>query len=380
MPEEVFSEYEQTKKSNNNKLADGFDEFNDSVDRGKEVKCSACGGNMAFDPETQTLKCEYCGATVDFEKDKSVKEIAIEKAFDQAEKWDNTIVLRCENCGAKVVMGSDEVAKECPYCGTSQIKRVDEIAGIRPNAVYPFTITADSAEQFAKKWAKRRFYAPIKFKKNIEAKNLHGVFEPGFTFDSRTFSTYRGRIGKTKTKTVGTGKNQRVVTYTEWYNISGTYSKFFDDVTITASEANAQNTFDKIMPFDTNVISVYEKKFLAGYQANHYTKDVRVCWGEAKSSMDARLRTLILDQYDHDVVDYLNVSTTHSDVTYKYVLYPIYRINYRYKEKNYDVAVNGTTGKVAGKTPISVWKVIGTVVLGIGIAVGLILLYLNGNS
>ena len=287
-------------------------------------------------------------------------------------------MVRCENCGSKIVIGANEVAKACPYCGTSQIRLTDEIAGIRPNAVYPFTVTGDSAEAFAKKWAKKRFYAPLKFKKSIEAKNLHGVFEPGFTFDSDTFSTYRGRIGKHKTKTVGSGKNQRTVTYTEWRTISGTYSVAFDDVTITASSDNEQKTFDKLMPFNNDEISVYEKRFLAGYQAKHYNKDVRACWNDAKDRMDQRIRNLILKKYDYDVVDYLNVSTTHSDVTYKYVLYPVYLLNYHYKNKSYNVAVNGSTGKVAGKTPVSALKVAVTVLIGIAAAVGLYLLYRFG--
>ena len=59
----------------------GFESFKEPEEQGKIVKCPSCGGNMTFDPATQTLYCEYCGGRVDFEKDKEVQEIAIEKAF-----------------------------------------------------------------------------------------------------------------------------------------------------------------------------------------------------------------------------------------------------------------------------------------------------------
>ena len=376
MTDEVFEDY--ASDANNDELNEGRAAFDDSVDRGKEVTCPNCGGNMVFDPKTQSLKCEHCGTIENFERSDDVSEIVIEKAFDNAEKWDKTIVVRCENCGAKVVMSADEVATECPYCGTSQIKRVEEIAGIKPNAVHPFTISGERAEQCAKKWAKSKIFAPYKFKKTIEAKNVHGVFEPAFTFDSFTHSRYSGTVGYTRTRTVGSGKNRRTETYTEWRRVSGTIDNFFDDVTVSASRNVDQKRFAKILPFPSEGIRVYEKKFLAGYKANHYDKDIRTCWSEAKTMMDARIRRLIVERYNADKIGTLDVYTDHSKVTYKYVLYPIYRFNYNYKSKDYGVAVNGQTGAVVGKTPISPVRVLIAVVLGVAALIGLYFLF-NGS-
>ncbi len=341
-----------------NDLDEGKSDFDDSVDRGKEVKCPNCGGNMAFDPQTQSLKCGHCETSIDIDKNKQINEISIVDAFNQAEKWEKATVVRCENCGAKVVIDNDEVSTVCPYCGTSQIKKTDEIVGLLPNAVFPFAKTSGEAELCAKKWAKSRFFAPRNFKKSIEAKNIHGVFEPGFTFDSISLSAYEGRIGDIKTRTVGSGKNRHVQTYTQWRRIKGTYGMSFDDVTVVASSKIDQEKFDSIMPFDNATMCKYEKRFLAGYHANHYDKDIKNCWGTAKKKMDNSIRSGILSQYHHDVVDYLNVSTTFTNVTYKYVLYPIYRLNYKFKGKEYPISVNGTTGKVIGKTPLSFWKIL----------------------
>ncbi|MBO4572864.1 MAG: hypothetical protein J5762_03780 [Clostridia bacterium] len=376
MPDEIFEGYgapNQTAANN-----EGRDAFDDTVERGKEVKCPNCGGNMVFDTETQSLKCEHCGTVDKFARSDDVKEIDIEKAFDSAEKWEKTVVVRCENCGAKIVIGSDEVAKECPYCGTSQIKRTEEISGIKPNAVYPFILNGDVAEQYAKKWAKRRIFAPHKFKKSIEAKNFHGVFEPGFTFDSDTCSRYSGSLGETRTRVVGSGKDRHTETYIHWKHVSGTFVHFFDDVTISAT--NASGDFSRLLPFKRDSIKVYEKKFLAGFQANHYSRDIHRCWGDAKSIMDDKIKKMILDEYNCDTVGSdFRVTTSHRSVTYKYVLYPVYRLNYNYGNKSYPVAVNGQTGTVSGKTPISPVRVVIAVVLGICAAVALYLLYSNGN-
>jgi len=72
-----------------------------------------------------------------------------------------------------------------------------------------------------------------------------------------------------------------------------------------------------------------------------------------------------------DRVDYMNITTRHSDVTYKYVMLPVYVISYSYKKKNYVIYANGSTGKLIGKTPVSPVKATIAAVLGTGI-VGLI--------
>ena len=132
------------------------------------VKCSNCGSNMVFDPITQALKCNHCGTIDDFGKNKNVKELDILGSLKEAENWDKeSSVYRCDNCGAVVVLNVHEVAKSCPYCGTSHIVKSEELAGLKPNAVYPFTVTQEDGAIKAKAWAKRKFFAPRKFKKNL---------------------------------------------------------------------------------------------------------------------------------------------------------------------------------------------------------------------
>ncbi len=350
-------------------MADSFNkELNDEnveIKTTSYVKCSSCGSNMVFDPITQALKCKHCGSIDDFSKDKNVKELDILDSLKQRESWDKeSSVYRCDNCGAVVVLSVGEVAKSCPYCGTSHIVKSEELAGLKPNAVFPFVITEKDGAQKAKEWAKRKFFAPRKFKKNLLAENMRGVYEPCFTFDSVTYSTYVGRIGVRHTRIVGSGKNRRTETYIVWRHISGSYYYNFDDVMVNATSQYNQRELDKLMPFNYQTINVYEQKFLTGYMARRHEKSVNDSWEEAKDIMDGRLKRNILSQYRYDVVDYLKVSTSHEKVTYKYVLLPIYNLVFNYNKKPYNVYVNGNTGKITGKTPVSPLKVL-SLVLGI---------------
>lgn len=343
------------------------------------IKCEGCGSNMVFDPETQSLKCEHCGRVDSFKKDDEVDELDIENAFEQSKKWNDDVnVYRCSNCGAVFTIRADEVSVKCPYCSTTHIVKSDDLAGIVPNAIYPFRLTHSAAAGCARKWAKRRVFAPRKFKKTLEENNLNGFYLPAFTFDSNTHSYYDGRIGKRKTRTVRTSKGTRTETYIEWRHVSGTFDKFFDDITVSSGRT-AQSDLNRILPCEAQSITVYKKEFLSGYSAEHYSRDVKTCWNDAKTVIDKQLRTDILNSYGYDVIDYLNVNTRHDDVTYKYLMIPVYRLNYVYKKKSYNVTVNGSTGKVAGKTPVSPIRVIVAVLLGLALLFGLAFLFTKAD-
>ena len=329
------------------------------------VKCDNCGGNMVFDPETQKLKCPHCDSVKDFEKSTAVKEIDILSAFT-GEKWDNdSSVYRCENCGAVVVLPPNQTATICPYCETSHVVKSTELAGLKPNALYPFTVTIEKAVEKAKKWAKSKLFAPRKFKNNLSEEAVRGVYQPAFTFDSQTYSTYNARIGKRHTRVVGSGKNRRTQTYIVWRHVSGELNEFFNDVMVNADKSFSQKALNKLAPFNDSTIKEYSSEYLTGYVARRSDKEIEGCWDEAKGIMDVAIRSHILSRYNYDVVDYCNVSTTHSNVTYKYVLLPIYILNFKFRKKLYSINVNGNSGKVYGKTPISALRVLLAVLLGI---------------
>ena len=345
----------------------------------ENVKCSGCGANMVFDAELQSLYCPHCGSKRSLGESKTAKELDILEGLSEDSVWkaNETVVFRCDNCGAKVVLNKTETAKICPFCGTAHVQKTEELAGLKPNAVLPFLFGQEKAVEYSKAWAKKRFFAPKKFKKNLNADNINGVYTPCFTFDSHTYSTYYGRIGKHHTKVVGSGKNQRTVTYTEWENIRGSYADAFDDVTIAAGDKCGQKELDKLAPYDTNSSKEYKEQYLLGFMAYHYDHELADCWKTAKAKIDAVIRKSILSRYDYDVVDYLNVSTTHEQVTYKYVMIPVYVGNFTFKQKLYNFFVNGTTGKTYGKYPKSGLKIGGLIALAVAVIGVIAFLILN---
>ena len=54
----------------------------------------------------------------------------------------------------------------------------------------------------------------------------------------------------------------------------------------------------------------------------------------------------------------LRIFPTFSGRTFKHVLVPIWLLTYNYGARAFRVIVNGYTGRIAGKYPISPWKVL----------------------
>jgi hypothetical protein len=62
------------------------------------------------------------------------------------------------------------------------------------------------------------------------------------------------------------------------------------------------------------------------------------------------------------------------EVRWRHVLLPVWSLAYRYKKKNYPVLVNGQTGRVVGKAPYSVAKILLFILVLVAIGVGVFLL------
>lgn len=364
---------------------DNTNEYSIDFDKEKintmQFKCPSCGNNLEFDPTTQKLKCPYCGT----EKEIGDVDLVVENSFTpgsfEVEENEDVEIYRCSNCGAVSEKVKDGIAFACPYCKKTNVVLEEDIKGIKPTGIIPFTIDKKTIVEKAKSWIKSRFFAPRKIKKQDFNSVISGYYSPTWTFDSGTYSIYKGRIGNYYTVTVGTGKNRHTETRIRWRNVSGNHSKDFDDMLVYAGKQMNDKEFNKLSVFDTNHAKIYEKKYLAGYYAMHYSKNVDEAFSVAKDKMTKEIEKEIISKHHADVVDYMHINTSYFRTTYKYILLPFYFGNFDYNQKSYHFIANGVSGKIYGKYPKSPIKITLTVLLGLGIVALLIYLFMmyNGN-
>lgn len=341
-------------------------------------KCPACGANLEYSPSECKLVCAYCGYKEDVDLSRHAEEIDLAQLLrSTGEKWDGEMrAYRCENCGAKQLIPRRELAPRCAFCGTSNVVETQDMCGLRPNAVIPFAFDKKAAAKLTSKWMRKRLYAPRRFKRDSSyPEELAGNYYPAFTFDSRTSTAYSGVLGKYYYTTHRDSKgNLHTTRHTRYFAISGTFDHAFDDVFVRATNEKDGKSLAGIEPFDTSHPQSYKSDYLFGFSASQYERDGASCWGEARRRMEDYVRKAILSRYDHDVVQVFNTNMRCFNMTYKYLLLPVYVGHCEYKKKNYNFYVNGQTGKVKGKTPKSPVKILLTVLAGLAVAAGAILL------
>lgn len=366
-----------------------MDDFNDMniVDTKEETdkKCPQCGGVMDFNPSTGNLKCPYCEyeKVIEIQADAPAK--ASEMDFYAAEHTANcnwgveTKTVLCKACGAESIYDALQTAAVCPFCGSNQVMEANDQNTMSPGGVVPFSISDKQASILFRRWIKHRWFCPRLAKNSAKPDRFNGIYLPYWTFDTYTVSSYRGEYGIDHTR-----KNSKGETYTEtvWHHTSGVHQEFFNDELVLASTNHDIVILRKLEPFDTENNKTYKPEYIAGFVAERYSLGLKDAWQRAmrsiKSKLTSNISSKVRRETHADHVRGLTFSTDYNDITFKYLLLPIWISNYKYKNKVYQFMVNGQTGKVAGKTPISIPKVI-LATLGI-LAIFAVVYYLRVRS
>lgn len=351
-----------------NKSQSGFDEApaTDST----SFKCPACGGVMVFDPQGQSLQCEYCKNVIDFDDS---KQDPTAYGFDndnelEPQVWgEKSHSVKCKSCGASTVFDAYIVADKCPFCGNSNIQEEVITTGIMPESLIPFKITEETAIAQYKKWLKGKWLAPTKLKKGVNNQyvQLTGMYVPCWSFNADTSSFYTAMAGKYYYVTVyrtetRDGKSVQVPHQerrTRWYPVSGQYTKDFRDYIVDASVHIDDDMIAGIQPYNFKELTPYKPEFLSGFKAERYSVDLKTGWETAKERLAHEIEDGIRAQIIADEVKNIRFKTSYFNKKYKHILLPLWFSSFKYKGKTYGYMINGQTGRVHGKSPLSPWKV-----------------------
>ena len=347
-------------------------------------KCPQCGGTMDFDPALGKLHCPYCDYSEDIPVtvvDKNTGDVsdkAKELDFASAEKTENCDwgmaqkTVTCKMCGATSVYDALEVANECPYCGSNQVMEANDVNTLAPGGVVPFRISVEEAGKRFKEWIKKKWFCPKEAKESAKADAFQGIYLPYWTFDADTKTNYTAEYGIDRT----VEKNGEKETVTDWYNTRGVLEHFIDDELVCGTNRHENGLLSAIEPFNTQDNKAYKPEYLAGFAAERYSIGLKDAWEKAKTSikniLEGLIRTQVTQKHRADHVRNIKMNTSYSNITYKYLMLPIWISSFQFKGKVYQFMVNGQSGKVGGRIPISPFKVILTILIIVAI---LVLLY-----
>ena len=329
--------------------------------------CPACGARIEFAPGAGALRCPYCG----YERQVVAPQGEVrEHSFEDLERLPRkpaasigAHVFVCQRCGAQTE--SNALADRCQFCAGPVVADAGAGGLIPPEGVLPFQVDHNGVRTALRQWVSSRWFAPSNLKKVQEVETLKGTYIPHWTFDAHTVTTYHGERGEdywvTEQYTVQVNgrweTRTRQVRKTRWYPASGTVQRAFDDVLVPASTHLTPDQLNKLTPWPLQQSVRYQPDYLAGHHAQRYDTEPEAGLALAKQQMEPVIRSDCRRDIGGDHQRLYSMDTRYFDITYKLLLLPVWIACYVYAGKNWQVLVNGATGKVIGKRPYSAVKI-----------------------
>lgn len=324
---------------------------------------------MTFDAASQKLVCPHCGRGMTNEEaekmrlEKEARESASgaehggtkdpdeagESTCKEAERLDFK-VYNCATCGAEILTDKYTTATFCSYCGNPALME-DRIEGIlRPSYVIPFSIDKNKAMDIFGKWTGKGLLTPSEFKSRNTLEKMTGMYVPYWMYDVRVHVDMNARC----TRTTRSVKGNYEYIYTHNYSVIRGADGQYKKVPADASEKLDDGMMDLLEPFNYGGMVDFQEHYLQGYQAERYNfKAEGIADRAIKRVSGYAERDVRQSISGYETVNVLskNVNTEMTDA--KYAMLPMWMLNYRYRDKDYMTVINGQTGKLVGRLPIS---------------------------
>ena len=344
--------------------------------------CTGCGGDLVFKPGLAKMECPYCGVEVDCpEPTGEVLEHDFESQLASLESGATTTVVaevNCEACGATNQLDANQTSGECAFCGTPFVQQPQTANVLCPQAVLPFAVTREEGLGHFREWINGLWFAPNKLKQFArDISKLKGLYIPHWTYDSDTTTDYMGQRGVAYYVTVSDSKgNTRQERRINWYPATGRVFVDFDDILVPASDTLPRKYVDELEPWDLPNLTPYADEYLSGFQSESYTTDLRAGFAIAKDKMVADIDSKIRWDIGGDEQRIHSKTTYYENITFKYILLPVWISAYRFKDRNFQFLVNARTGEVQGERPY-IWINITLAVLLVIAIIGTIVYFAN---
>lgn len=317
--------------------------------------CPSCGAAMEFDAESGKMHCSFCGLYVEAEEydEKYGKESREQQ--EQSKEYENTMVYHCKSCGAELIADEHTSAAICAFCGNPTLVGERLCGEFEPDTIVPFKFNKEKAKEFVKKWMSKGILTPSGLKKDSVIDEITGVYVPFWLYDYDCDDNMLANATRSRT----TRDSKYVYHHTDHYSVTRSTKAEFTRIPADASTRMPDDIMDKLEPFEYNSMVPFSMPFLSGFLSEKFNYTAQ----EMQYRTQERARLYIEQLTRETIVGYNTVTVLKSDADCRktkeeYSLLPVWILNYRYKNSNYKLFMNGQTGKIVANRPISTIKTI----------------------
>ncbi len=342
-----------------------------------QYKCPNCGADMAYDSSTGMLHCESCGRDDNIEsmpkqeetgpdgyasEDDAGKKAGFSGEEDFTEETfgarlfeeDEVKQYQCKNCGAVLITDKDTTATTCSFCGAGVILGDRLTGSMAPAKVIPFLINKQQAQEAFRKWCKKGRLTPKGFMTASRIKSITGLYVPFWLYDLNG----RGEADAECTKVRTFPHGDYIYTETKHFHVYRQVDLNYLKVPADASEKMNDELMDKLEPYHYNGLKEFNMPYLAGYLAEKYNYDSK----ELFPRIQERIEEYVDNYIQSTIAEYTTTRYNHKNINIRqkradYVLLPVWMVCYDYRQSEHTFAMNGQTGKIVGKPPLSKGKI-----------------------
>jgi hypothetical protein len=297
----------------------------------------------------------------------------------------------CQNCGAGLAFEGVRT-ETCPFCASPNfVERPPAQGQPDPQFVVTFVGDGEVARRALDRWlGSRTIFADSRLKK-AKVEDIKGIYAPSYLYSAVARSDFTAQIGEnyTETETYTETDSQghthvrtRTVTRTEYRPLAGQHVSYVTDVVVSASAGLTNAELEAVEPFDLKQMRRYSPALVSGWIAEEFARPPSECEkssrGEAVDQIGGKLRRYMPGDSYSDLTWRTRVSWESLDP----ILVPVWVFAVRYREDKapLKVVINGQTGKISGKVPLSWIKIVATILFVLGAVAAAILLARHGGG
>jgi DNA-directed RNA polymerase subunit RPC12/RpoP len=361
----------------------------------KTYKCNNCSAPLRLDPASGRFACDYClsSFTIDELKHQDAEQEdqpgqenaeqgrASEEAFEQSQQNQQDYnefeqrnrLYHCPSCGADVFADDTTVATFCVYCHNPVVLSGKLKGDHYPDQVLPFSVQKDKVKDLFLAWCRKKKFIDKGFFSQAQVEKLTGVYFPFWVVDGNADVSMKMEATKTRVWRAG---NYRY-TETSYYDIYREGFVEFEDITFVALDKSHAYILNGIQPFYQAKVQPFSMAYLSGFLAEKRNTEKQ----DAQPLVEGEVNNFTRKLVGETVQGYGSVSRQHENIAidttdWKYVLMPAWMLTYNYKGENYYFALNGDTGKVAGRVPLS-YKRLWGLFAGLTAGIALVMMFVG---
>jgi hypothetical protein len=222
--------------------------------------------------------------------------------------------------------------------------------GLRPTKLIPFKFNKDEAKATFLRYAKKKLFAPSDYFHDANAEKIAGIYYPFWVTDADAKAAMAARATRVRTWYAGDYRyteTSRFHVYREGYI-------HFEDIVTPAITEEDREMLDGILPYPSDSLQPFSMPYLSGF----LTKKRDIEREAVREAVRARMVGYSATLLENTIGPYTTVTPAAprllvNSIHWDYTLMPIFLMTYRHGKKTYTYAMNGYTGKLYGRLPVS---------------------------